>query len=80
MSLRATSTWLWNTSRDGDSTTSLGSLFQCITTLLEKKKKNPITQPEMTLCTRQGDTYHTSSFWLSGFSESAAIAGLWQMS
>ena len=33
MSLSATSTHLLNTSRDGDSTTSLGSLFQCLTTL-----------------------------------------------
>jgi len=33
----ATSTRLWNTSRDGDSTTSLGSLCHCITALLEKR-------------------------------------------
>ncbi|KAK4829663.1 hypothetical protein QYF61_005956 [Mycteria americana] len=33
MSLSTSSTWLLNTSRDGDSTTSLGSLFQCLTAL-----------------------------------------------
>ncbi|KAK4819534.1 hypothetical protein QYF61_006027 [Mycteria americana] len=33
MSRSATSTCLLNTCRDGDSTTSLGSLFQCLTTL-----------------------------------------------
>ena len=37
MSLSATSQWFLNTSRDSDSTTSLGSLSQCITTLPEKK-------------------------------------------
>jgi len=37
MSLSATSTWSWNTSRDGESTTSLGSLCHCLTTLYEKK-------------------------------------------
>ncbi|KAK4811306.1 hypothetical protein QYF61_023358 [Mycteria americana] len=37
MSQSATSTRLLNTSRDGDSTTSLGSLFQCLTTLSVKK-------------------------------------------
>jgi len=31
MSLSTTSTYVLNTSRDGDSTTSLGSLFQCLT-------------------------------------------------
>ena len=31
--LSTTSKWFLNTSRDGDSTTSLGSLFQCLTTL-----------------------------------------------
>jgi len=36
-SLSATSTWLLNTSRDGDSTTSLGSLCHCHTTPSEKK-------------------------------------------
>ena len=36
MSLSTTSTHRLNTSRDGDSTTSLGSLFQCLTTLLVK--------------------------------------------
>jgi len=36
-SLRATSPLFWNTSRDGDSTISLGSLWQCLTVLLEKK-------------------------------------------
>ena len=33
MSRSATSTHFFNTSRDGDSTTSLGSLLQCLTTL-----------------------------------------------
>ena len=28
---------VWNASRDGDSTTSLGSLFRCLTTVLIKK-------------------------------------------
>jgi len=37
VSLNAVFALLLNASRDGDSTTSLGSLFQCITTLLEKK-------------------------------------------
>ena len=37
MSRSVTSTCLLNTSRDGDSTTSLGSLFQCLTTLSVKK-------------------------------------------
>ncbi|KAK4831110.1 LOW QUALITY PROTEIN: hypothetical protein QYF61_015413 [Mycteria americana] len=37
MSRSATSTRLLNTSRDGDSTTSLGSLFQCLITLSVKK-------------------------------------------
>jgi len=37
MSQSATSTRFLNTSRDGDSTTSLGSLFQCLTTLSVKK-------------------------------------------
>ncbi|KAK4830710.1 hypothetical protein QYF61_012970 [Mycteria americana] len=35
--LGTTSTYLLNTSRDGDSTTSLGSLFQCLITLSVKK-------------------------------------------
>jgi len=30
MSLSTTSKWFLNTSWDGDSTTSLGSLFQCL--------------------------------------------------
>lgn len=34
MSLSVTSTYLSNISRDSDFTTSLGSLFQCLTTLL----------------------------------------------
>ncbi|KAK4833022.1 LOW QUALITY PROTEIN: hypothetical protein QYF61_027404 [Mycteria americana] len=37
MSLSTTSTRLLNTSRDGDSTTSLGSLFQCLITLSVNK-------------------------------------------
>jgi len=37
MSQSATSTRFLNTSRDGDSTTSLGSLFQCLTTLSVNK-------------------------------------------
>ena len=37
MSLSATSTRFLNASRDGDSTTSLGSLCQCLTTLSDKK-------------------------------------------
>jgi len=37
MSLSTASKWFLNTSRDGDSTTSLGSLFQCLTTLPVKK-------------------------------------------
>jgi len=36
MSLSTTSKCFLNTSRDGDSTTSLGSPFQCLTALLEK--------------------------------------------
>jgi len=35
MSLSTTSKWFLNTSRDGDSTTSLGGLFQCLTALSE---------------------------------------------
>ena len=37
MSLSAASPQFLNTSRDSDSTTSLGNLFQHLTTLLEKK-------------------------------------------
>ena len=37
MSFKTASKHFLNTFRDGDSTTSLGSLFQCLTTLLEKK-------------------------------------------
>ena len=37
MSLSATSPWFLNTSRDSDSTTTLGSLCHCITSLSEKK-------------------------------------------
>ena len=37
MALSTTSKWFLNTSRDGDSTTSLGSLFQCLTTFCVKK-------------------------------------------
>ena len=37
MSLSTMSTHLLNTSRDGDSATFLGSLFQCLTTLPVKK-------------------------------------------
>lgn len=37
MFLSSTSAWLLNTSRDGDSTTCLGSLYQCLTTHLGKK-------------------------------------------
>ena len=36
MSLSTASTHFLDTSRDSDSTTPLGSLFQCLTTLLEK--------------------------------------------
>jgi len=35
--LSTTAKWFLSTSRDGDSTTSLGSLFQCLTTLSVKK-------------------------------------------
>ncbi|EOB03656.1 hypothetical protein Anapl_02449, partial [Anas platyrhynchos] len=37
ISLSSTSKRLLKTSRDGDSTTSLGSLFQCLATLSVKK-------------------------------------------
>ena len=37
MSPSTTSKWFLNTSGDGDSTTSMGSLFQCLTTLSVKK-------------------------------------------
>ena len=37
MSLSTTSKWFLNTPRDGDSTTTLGSPFQCLTTLSIKK-------------------------------------------
>ena len=37
MSLSTTSKWFLNTFRDGDSTTSVGSPFQCLTTLAVKK-------------------------------------------
>jgi len=50
VSLSATSTYLSYTSRDGDSTTSLSSLFQCLITLLAKKffriSKPPLAQLE----------------------------------
>lgn len=45
-SLSAPSSCFLNTSMDGDSTTSLSSLFQCITSLYEKKKNVANTQPE----------------------------------
>jgi len=45
MSLSALSTHLLNTSRDGDSTTSLGSLFQCLT-ILSVKKSEPTQKME----------------------------------
>ena len=35
--LSATSEWFWNTSGNGDPTTSLGRPFQCIITPSEKK-------------------------------------------
>ena len=50
MSLSTTSKWFLNTSRDGDSTTSLVSLFQCLTTpsvkeiLLKIQPKPPLVQ------------------------------------
>jgi len=37
ISLSAPSPWFLDTTRDGDSTTSLGSLCHCIITLLERK-------------------------------------------
>ena len=37
MALSTTSKWFLSTFRDGDSTTSLGSLFHCLTTLSVKK-------------------------------------------
>ena len=37
MSISTTSTLSLNTYKDSDSLTSLGNLFQCLTTLLEKK-------------------------------------------
>jgi len=52
MSLGATSTHLLNTFRSGDSTTSLGSLFQCLITLFGEEifpniqSKPPLTQLE----------------------------------
>jgi len=52
ISLGATSTHYLNTSRDGDATTSLGSLFQCLTPLPVKKffliSKPPPMQLEAT--------------------------------
>jgi len=47
MSLSTTSKQFLNTSRDGDSTTSLGSLFQCLKTLC--KEVFPDIQPKLTL-------------------------------
>ena len=52
MSLSATSTGIWNASRDGDSTTSLDSLFQRLITLsvrkffLDIQSKPPMEQLE----------------------------------
>jgi len=48
MSLSTTSKWFLNTSRNGDSTTSLGSLFQCFTALFVKQPF-PDIQPKLTL-------------------------------
>jgi len=45
MSLSTTSKWFLNTCRDGDSTTSLGSLFQCSFC----KEVFPNIQPKLTL-------------------------------
>ena len=47
MSLSTTSKCFLNTSRNGDSTTSLGSSFQCLTTLREEVFPN--VQPESPL-------------------------------
>jgi len=41
---KATSTRFLNISRDGDSTTALGSLFQCLTTLSVEKYSLPLPQ------------------------------------
>ena len=49
MSWSATSTHFLITSRDGDSTTSLGSLFQCLTTL-SVKKVFLISNPNLPWC------------------------------
>ena len=48
MSLSTTSKQFLNTSRDGDSTTSLGSPFQCLTAL-NIKNFFPDIQPKLTL-------------------------------
>ena len=48
MSLSTTSKAFFNTFRNGDSTTSLGSLFQCLT-ILSVKKFFPDIQPKFTL-------------------------------
>jgi len=45
---RATSSLALNASRDGASTTSLGNLFQCVTTLYEQLP--PDIQPKPPLC------------------------------
>ena len=57
MSLSTTSKRFLNTSRDGDSTTSLGSLSQCLTTL-SVKKVFPDIQPKLTLVQLQAISPH----------------------
>lgn len=53
MSTSATSTWFWNTSRDGECTTTLGSLYQCLTALSiiffssVMPSQFPMAQPEV---------------------------------
>ena len=46
--LRALSKWLLNTDRLGASTTSLGSLFQCLTTLSKEMFPNVKSEPPLT--------------------------------
>ncbi|KAK4818489.1 hypothetical protein QYF61_014219 [Mycteria americana] len=49
--LRAPSNLTWNVARDGASTTSLGSLFQCLTTLIVKNVflKSSLNLPSLSL-------------------------------
>ena len=68
MSLRTTSKRSLNTSRDGDSTISQGSPFQCLTTLSEKKYF--LIQPEFHLAQLEAVPYSPIAIYMGKEAES----------